>query len=179
MPLRTAGPKQRDNLVAYVTSRGRTRNAQVILRPGAAFVPTIGTTTTSTAGGTLTTGLSHNYKVTALVGNVESLPSVVSNTVVTGAGSTNSNTVNWTAVTGATGYRVYGRTTASWLLIATVSGQGTITYIDTGAITPTGAIPDATNVALDLQSSPGLIINAVPLATALHGQTNVYRKRTD
>jgi hypothetical protein len=176
MPLRAGqSPPKNRTTVSYVTVKGRRRNATILIRPGTA--PTIGTTTTSTTGGSLGTGLSHNYKVTAMVGNLESLPSAVSNTVVTGAGTTNSNTVNWTPVGGATGYRVYGRTTSNWLLIATVPGQASSSYVDTGAITPAGLIPDATNLALDLQSSPGQIINAVPLATAMHGQTNVYTNR--
>jgi hypothetical protein len=175
MPMRVAGKvkDQGRTTVTYIDSRGRSRNATVLGRPATA--PTIGTTTTSTTGGTLNTGLSHNYKVTAMVGGTESLPSVVSNTVVTGAGTTNSNTVNWTPVAGATGYRVYGRTTSNWLLIATVSGQATATYVDTGAITPAGLPPSANDLTLRIGDAH-VIVNNVALATSL-AQTGVYRYR--
>lgn len=57
----------------------------------------------------------------------------------TTATATNTVTVSWTAVTRATGYRVYGRTANGELLIATV---GTVTsYVDAGNITPAGGLP--------------------------------------
>lgn len=56
-------------------------------------------------------------------------------------GSTSAVTVNWTAVTGAEGYKVYGRTSGSELLIATITSGSTLSYVDTGAVTPAGALP--------------------------------------
>lgn len=47
--------------------------------------------------------------------------------------------VNWTKVTGATGYKIYGRTSESEQLIATVGDVAT--YLDDGSITPSGAMP--------------------------------------
>lgn len=47
--------------------------------------------------------------------------------------------VNWGAVTGATGYKIYGRSTGAELLIATVGAV--LTYLDNGSITPSGAMP--------------------------------------
>lgn len=47
--------------------------------------------------------------------------------------------VNWTALEGATGYKVYGRSIGAELLIATVIGA--VTYLDSGSITPSGAMP--------------------------------------
>ena len=47
--------------------------------------------------------------------------------------------VNWTKVTGATGYKVYGRTSGAEQLIATVGDVAT--YLDGGSITPSGAMP--------------------------------------
>lgn len=50
-------------------------------------------------------------------------------------------TLTWPAVTNASQYKIWGRTTGFALgLIATVSGS-TLTYIDDGSITPTGSVP--------------------------------------
>lgn len=106
--------------------------------------------TTSTSGGTLPTTSVYKYVLTATNAVGETL---VSNeqTVTTGAGATNSNTVNWAVVTGATGYKIYrtaaGGSTGTELLLATVAGGATISYLDTGALTPAGAQP-TTNTAL-------------------------------
>jgi hypothetical protein len=52
-------------------------------------------------------------------------------------------TVNWAQVAGATGYKVYGRTAGGELLMATIVGGSTLTWIDTGSVTPSGALPAA------------------------------------
>jgi hypothetical protein len=104
--------------------------------------------TTSTAGGTLPTASTYRYMVTAINANGETTPSN-EQTVVTGAGATNSNTVNWAAVVGATGYKIY-RTTAGGgpgteLLLTTVGLV--ITFVDTGALVPAGALPTVNTAA--------------------------------
>lgn len=111
--------------------------------------PVQATVTTSTSGGTLPTASTYKYYVTALNANGET---TVSNeqSVTTGAGSTNKNTVSWAAITGATSYKIY-RTAAdgatdSELFLATVTAP-TVTYEDTGSETPAGAFP-TTNTAV-------------------------------
>jgi hypothetical protein len=104
--------------------------------------------TTSTAGGTLPTASQYRYMVTAINANGETLPSN-EQTVTTGAGGTNSNTVNWATVTGATGFKIY-RTAAAGgtgteLLLTTV-GLVT-TFVDTGALVPAGALPTSNTAA--------------------------------
>lgn len=98
---------------------------------------------TLTTGGTLAIG-TYWYRVSALNANGETLASTeTSQTTSTTATST--VTVNWGAVTGATGYKVYGRMTGAELLIATL-GLVT-TYTDTGSVTPAGALPAANTTA--------------------------------
>jgi len=110
--------------------------------------PVQSTATTSTSGGTLPTASLYRYYVTAINALGET---TVSNeqSVTTGAGSTNSNTVNWVTVAGATGFRIYrtaaGGATGSELFLVAV-GLVT-TYIDTGSLTPSGALP-TTNTAV-------------------------------
>lgn len=92
--------------------------------------------TPSESGGTLGPG-TYSYRVSALAGNEETLAGP--NTTGTIAGSTGSVAVSWTAVPGATAYRVYGRTASYEYLLATgVSGT---TWTDTGAITPGSGPP--------------------------------------
>jgi hypothetical protein len=93
-----------------------------------------------TAGfsGTLPIG-TYAYRVTALNALGETLASAQGTVSFGGTiGNIYSMTVAWAPVAGATSYKVYGRTVASNLLIATVVGTS---YVDTGAITPSGAVP--------------------------------------
>jgi hypothetical protein len=59
----------------------------------------------------------------------------------TTTGTTSTVTVSWTAVAGATGYRVYGRTAGGpWGLLATVTAP-TVSWTDTGSATAGAAPP--------------------------------------
>jgi len=102
--------------------------------------PAAPTAATATTGGTLVAG-TYAYRVTALNAVGESLPSPEVTQVVPNTTTTNTVTVTWTAVTGATGYKVYGRAVGAELLLATVGNV--LTYTDTGAATPAGAMPVA------------------------------------
>lgn len=103
-------------------------------------------TTFTTGVGTLATA-TYYYRVSAINANGETLASAETNLPVVGPVGIN---VKWGAVTGATGYKIYGRSTGAELLIATV-GQVT-TYLDDGSISPSGALPGAntTNVSSTL-----------------------------
>jgi hypothetical protein len=68
--------------------------------------------------------------------------------------------VNWALMPGSTGYQVFGRTTGAELLIATVgsctapTGAAVpLTYVDTGSVTPSGAL-NATNGTLNYYTVP-------------------------
>ena len=98
--------------------------------------------TTAITGGTLAAG-TYFYRVSSINAYGETLASAETSQVTTGATST--VTVNWGAVSGATGYKVYGRTTGAELLIATVGAV--TTYTDTGAVTPAGALPAVNTTA--------------------------------
>ncbi|MBU2264470.1 hypothetical protein KJ797_04050, partial [Patescibacteria group bacterium] len=92
---------------------------------------------TFTAGtGTLAIG-TYYYRVTALTSSGETTPSTETSLALSAIGGVN---VNWTAITGAIGYKIYGRSASAELYIAQV-GAGVTTYLDSGAITPAGAMP--------------------------------------
>lgn len=111
---------------------------------------------TSTTGGTLAAG-TYYYRVSALDGNGgETLASAETSQVTTG--STSTVTVNWGAVTGATGYKVYGRSTGAELLIAEVGSV--TTYIDDGSVTPSGALPTANTTGTTAATSSDVVVAA-------------------
>ena len=74
------------------------------------------------------------------------------------ATNTNENTINWDAVTGATGYTVYRSTTSGNFTNATsyaVSGGSTVTFLDTGATGTTATPPTTNTTGLFTINTPG------------------------
>lgn len=99
--------------------------------------------TVQSAGGTLSAA-TYQYVVSAISSTGESLGSA-QQAVVVSVGTTNQITLTWNAVAGAIGYKVYGRSSPTHY-IATVGGA-TLTYVDTGAVTPNAALSPITLVA--------------------------------
>lgn len=87
------------------------------------------------AGGTLAAD-TYEYVVTAITATGETLPSNVASATIVGA--TGSVDLTWAAVTGATGYNVYGRQAGSLGFIGTTA---LLTFTDTGAVAPGAAPP--------------------------------------
>jgi hypothetical protein len=99
-------------------------------------------------GGSLVASTTYYYRVSAINATGESLASTETSLATSAAApGTHSMNVNWNAVSGATGYKVYGRTTGAEQLIATVGAV--TTYLDTG-VAPSGALPAATTTATGL-----------------------------
>lgn len=99
--------------------------------------PTANAPTTATTGGTLTAA-TYYYKITALNSIGETLPSTEVSIATTG--STSANTVTWSAVTGATGYKIYRGTAAGAESVFYTVGSVT-TFTDTGAANTAGTPP--------------------------------------
>ena len=100
--------------------------------------PTVTVTNIGTTGVT-----TYGYRVSAINSVGETL---ASSTVTTTTGnasltSSNFNRVTWNRVIGATGYKIYGRTSGSELLMATTTTANH--FDDTGVITPSGALPSS------------------------------------
>ncbi len=91
--------------------------------------------TFTSGAGTLTTA-TYYYRVSALNANGETLASAETSLAITGPAGVN---VNWGAVTGATGYKIYGRTTGAEQFLAQVGAV--TTWLDGGSLTPAGALP--------------------------------------
>jgi len=118
-------------------------------------VPAVPTVTPSTIGGALAAA-TYGYSVTALGPGGETTPSTAVTATTTGA--TSSNTVSWSSVANATGYRVYGNLGGSrqQTLMATV-GPGATSWVDDGSAAATGTQPPRINTAR--------LINQASLAT--------------
>jgi hypothetical protein len=126
------------NVDCMVYINGSSAAALTAVAVGGIAAPVNATHVAITTGGTLAAA-TYFYRVSALNPNGETLASTETSIVTTG--STGSVIVRWTAVPGATGYNVYGRTTGAELKMAT-NVQAT-SFLDTGAITPSGALPGA------------------------------------
>lgn len=102
-------------------------------------------------GGTIAAG-TYYYVVTAVVPGGETIASNEVTAILSGA--TSKVTLNWTAVAGATAYKIYrGVTVAGEVLLASPAGTAT-SYIDTGAAPP-GGTPAPTNQVNVTAVEPG------------------------
>ena len=111
--------------------------------------PVLTYASTASTGGTLADSTTYFYRVSAIMAYGPQPTVVESLAVAQGAGqavssgtATNTVTITWTAVPGATGYYVYGRLTGAAVYLATVPA-GTLTYTDTGAALGTKVVLSA------------------------------------
>lgn len=111
---------------------------------------------TATTGGTLVPG-TYSYRVAALSARGETVPSKATTQVVPAGTNTNTVTVNWAAVAGAVGYRIYGRTAGVEHLLATVGAV--TTWIDDGSTVPTGADPLLVGTGFTGSVQDGLLVS--------------------
>lgn len=168
MPLQRA--RKGDN-VSYRAASGETFN--VIVNAAQVTPPGQPASSTATTGGTLAAA-TYSYRITAVVDGIETGPSTAKTQATTGATST--VTVDWTAVANpsASAHKVYGRTGGSELLMGTVN-MPTLTFVDTGSVTPSGAltVDDGKSTLQDPYGAPR---TGVVKATAMK-QTNRYYNR--
>jgi hypothetical protein len=128
------------------------------LANGTLATPVIGTIT---HGGTPAT-TTYGYRVSAVNNNGQTLASTEV-TTTTGAvtlTAINTNIVPWTAIVGATSYNVFGRTAGAELFMTNTTA---LSFTDTGAITPSGALPASNTTQATLSKAaiitpPGQVI---------------------
>lgn len=126
------------DLLAYMPSclRAVTPDA-----PFAAAAPSISSFgSASSSGGSLVGGTTYYYEVTSVTGTTESVAGSESSYTPPTGTSTNQVTLNWPAVAGATGYKIYRSTSEGGeKLLASV---GAVTsYADNTAASPAGSPP--------------------------------------
>ena len=117
----------------------------------------------TTGAGTLAPA-TYYYRVSAInaVGETEAFAEV--SHVLGGVGGVN---VNWEATSGATGYKIYGRSTGAELLMATVGAV--ITWLDDGSVTPSGVLP-VENTTNGVQINYDYPVVGTPQSFILYGR---------
>ena len=73
-------------------------------------------------------------------------------------GATKGVQITWGAIDGATGYKIYGRSQATEQLLKTVGAV--TTWTDTGADSPSGALPVADSTGAELATGGGYTANS-------------------
>jgi hypothetical protein len=157
---------------SFITKDGQYNgqvNATGILSLTELPAPTPGTHTSAATGGTLLAGTAYYYRVSSTNAAGESLAFAEQTITTPGTFGVSPNTctttVVWTAaVPGATGYKVYGRTTGAEELMVggTITNGHTLSWTDTTlANAPSGALPvgnSTSRISLaytDLSGTPG------------------------
>jgi len=107
----------------------------------------LGALSTSTTGGSLPTGHTYYYRLQPIYNGGPAVAIYTNpNSVTTGAGATNSNTITWTVPNGAIGYRLWRAKDTSPFADAAVwqsvdiSGGSTSSYVDTSDANWTGTL---------------------------------------
>jgi hypothetical protein len=113
------------------------------------------------SGGGLVTGTTYYYVITATDGGSESMPGVQSVAVTPGGGN-NTVLLTWPRGILADGYKIYRSTTpgSGYNLLATVSGGGSLFYVDSGAMTPAPVAPPTTGSTAQVPA--GTALSPVP-----------------
>jgi hypothetical protein len=138
----------------YTPRVGRIGNAAQVLDEMdtyvklAAPIPSVSTATT----GGLLPAATNSYLLATLTVLGESTPSTAA--TVASTGTTSANTVTWTAVTNATGYRIYGRVGGKEVLLGTV-GPNVTSFIDDGTAVASGLPPKVNTARLYGAGTPG------------------------
>lgn len=167
MPIRNA---HIGDTVTYRDAGGSTRNATVLADQKLA--PSQPATSTSGTGGTLAAG-TYSYRISAVVNGIETAASVAKTQVTTGTTSTVTVDATGTLPAGWSSFKVYGRTGGSELLMGTVNSP-TLTFTDTGAATPSGALPTANGAVKLRVRGGGMPVMSVNRLTTMRGTTAGY-----
>jgi parallel beta-helix repeat protein len=117
------------------------------------------------AGGTLTAGTKY-YIITAIVGGNETLPSFEGSITIA---ANRKVQLQCSIVTGATNYKIYGRTQNGETLLATIAapGSGFPTYVDDGSATSDGTTHPPT--ISSVQTTGNLVENNDVFQMGSHG----------
>lgn len=123
-------------------------------------------------GGTLSASTRYYYRITATNANGQTMPTFTKS-LVTGSGSNiHKITLTWDAVPGATGYKVYCRTSPEQLC-ATLGAV--TTWDDTGSATPSGSLPlEDTTQTLPNNTTTYKIFRNVNMSTITGSATREY-----
>jgi len=133
----------------------------------------------ASTSGTLAAG-TYYYRITATTAAGETTPCAEQSFALAATGGI---IISWPQVAGATGYKVYGRTTGAELLMATIVNGTTLTWTDNGSVTPSGAMPTANTARLAFRTegvaAAGSAVAGNPVLVAGTDGINVHTLVTD
>jgi hypothetical protein len=134
--------------------------------------PVITLGTTATSGGTFAAN-TYYWKVTAINPSGETAGS---NEVTATIAANGTQVLNWSAISGATGYRVYRGTAAGGenLLVATIGSGATVTYTDTGTSQFTAFAPNVSSFSNNVTVSVSLVAAGGTVGDGTHRVLNSY-----
>ena len=119
--------------------------------------PTGLTVSSENTGGTLIPG-DYEYQIACITPEGVSLASTSVQVTIAGSGSSYSNVLTWDLDPAALGYKIYGRDDGDVYFLQDV-GQGTNTFVDTGAILPDTDIEPITDPADAAPIVPQFTVN--------------------
>lgn len=130
-----------------------TGTVNVLLGPQTFLAPPLNfTATPNQTGGSFASGAIAYWKITATNASGETIGSTEATASFNYATNTGSATLSWTAVTGATGYKIYrstvSQTYTSPALVTTIGSGATTTYTATGGATTAGTPPSISTASL-------------------------------
>lgn len=188
----TAGTVGNSNTIAYIDPSANNSPLTVTITPDTGFIEVEVSLATGPTGTILTTandillllrsqGASFSDFLTvdfAPSSNGSAVVVAMTATNLTGGAATGANngrvTVQWSAVTGATGYEVYGRTTGSEQLLTQLAlSATTLSFVDTGALSPSGALPVA-NTTSDMNIRPFSVGEDDPATTLVFDPGDLF-----
>jgi hypothetical protein len=124
--------------------------------------------TCNTTGGTLADG-TYYYKIVALDGVGTTVAGTQGSCTITGGAGAGSVSISWSAVTGASSYRIYGRDTG----FSQYWTSSSTSYTDTGTVGTTGTPPSVTTAYVNKLTASGnswLLGGNVGIGTTSPGQ---------
>lgn len=131
------------------------------------------------SGGTIPSGTTYYYKITGLNATGETTGSLE----VSGTTTVNNSSIvlTWTALPGATGYKIYRSTTTGSYgassLLTTIGSGLTVTYTDTGTATSSGTLPSVNTTGgagPTYGTPPSLGSSAIAIGTLEIGRQWIY-----
>lgn len=128
--------------------------------------PVFSTTSTANTGGNLLGGVTYTYIITAVFSSGESPQSQAAQVVVPAGTTTNTVTLNWGAVAGASSYEIYGRVTG-------IGSQNFNLVTPAGVTTTTGSAA-VTSAALFVGVTAGMTVSGagIPVGTTVLSVTS-------
>jgi len=163
-------PNGADPLAMFYSRKGQGSHGDALaisIESANSKAPTNLSGTSELTGGTLVPG-TYEYQIASISQSGVTLASTSVSIVISGAGSAYSNHLSWDLAPNdaAIGYRIYGRNNGNMGMIQDI-GQGTNTFVDTGALTPDESVTPITDPSEAAPAVPEFVVNVYDTGRSL------------